>query len=209
MQAKGVTIISDTGDKKQKILDYYNVRLEHHGKSPRALDWGSKEVQEKRFEILLAIGDVENCRILDVGCGLGDLYRYLTEKGIKCEYVGYDINPRFIESCRESYPEAKFEVVNIMDEKPSEAFDYVVTSGMFNLGFEGDLDLIEQVFVSFYNAASSGVGCNFTSTLGDFQNPEVDYFEPAEIARMIQKTTRNFVVRHDYLPHDFTIYAYK
>lgn len=52
-----------------------------------------------------------NSKILDIGCGTGrlakPLYSYL-EKGT---YVGYDINPHFIQYCRNSYNDNRFNFI--------------------------------------------------------------------------------------------------
>jgi SAM-dependent methyltransferase len=198
-----------SGEKKKQILEYYNRKFDQFGKSPKALDWGSQEVQERRFEVLLGIGSVKNCKVLDVGCGLGDMYAYIKNRGFEVEYVGYDINPRFIEHCRENYPDAKFEIMNIQEDQVKEQFDYIFTSGMFNVGFDGDLNLIGDIVRTFYNMTNMGTAVNFTSTLGDFQSPNIDYYDPSEIVALAKTITRDIVLRHDYLPHDFTLYLYK
>jgi len=204
-----LVVIDMSEDRTESILEYFSSRFDKFGDSPKTLDYGSTEVQEKRFDILLKIGDINDCKILDIGCGLGHLFRYIRSRGIAVDYVGYDINSRFIEDCKEKYPEARFELFNIEEKEPQEEFDYVFSSGIYNYGFNGDLNIVMDVINKFFKASKKGSAHNFISILGDFQNPEVNYFDPAEIAGLIQKTTRNYVVRHDYLPHDFTIYMYK
>jgi SAM-dependent methyltransferase len=196
-------------DRITKILEYYDTRYDEYGKSSKALDWGSREVQDLRFDVLLAIGPIDNCKILDVGCGLGDMYAHICKRDVKVEYFGYDINPRFVNDCRKTYPEATFEVFDVMEDKPRGSFDYIFSSGMFNVGFGGKPQLIKTIIQGFYEHANKGVACNFTSTLGDFQNPSIDYYNPAEIISSFKNISRQFVLKHDYLPHDFTVYLYK
>src|SRR5581483_12340535 len=70
--------------------------------------WSIPDKQEN-FEIFLEITEltdtpIQGARILDVGCGTGDLAGFLADKHIK-EYVGIDIFEPAIEKAQEKYPE--------------------------------------------------------------------------------------------------------
>ena len=55
---------------------YFN-NYQQFGYSVKSLGWGSTESQEKRFKALSEVGIDNGDRVLDVGCGFGDLYFYL------------------------------------------------------------------------------------------------------------------------------------
>src|SRR5687768_8485487 len=57
---------------------------------------------------------VRGAKLLDVGCGTGSLLDYLPED---IEYVGFDLNPAYIEAARERYGQrAKFFCVRVGSE---------------------------------------------------------------------------------------------
>jgi 2-polyprenyl-3-methyl-5-hydroxy-6-metoxy-1,4-benzoquinol methylase len=53
-----------------------------------------------------AIGLERGARVIDVGCGTGDITRTLLERGF--EVVGVDINAAAVERCRRELPLARF-----------------------------------------------------------------------------------------------------
>ncbi len=59
----------------------------------------------------LVVGD----SVLDVGCGLGHLYEYVTKLRPDIEYLGLDQSADILERARARYPSAKFKRGNIYD----------------------------------------------------------------------------------------------
>ena len=58
---------------KLYIQKFHEDKIEKYGsESAKSLAWFSEEDQLKRFEILAEIGDLNNCSVLDIGCGNGD-----------------------------------------------------------------------------------------------------------------------------------------
>lgn len=93
---------------------------------------GSREEFESlgrgKMEFLVTRGLTPDSRILDVGCGTGQLAQplvpYLSKKGL---YVGTDIAPEAIAFCRGKYPQANFRFeVNGMTSLPLEKLDFHV-----------------------------------------------------------------------------------
>jgi len=71
-------------------------------------------------------------RILDVGCGAGSLLDHLPRS---VEYVGYDLNPRYIAAARERYGDrGRFFQARVGDPLPLEhgAFDLVVAKAILH-----------------------------------------------------------------------------
>ena len=117
---------------KERIIKRYNERFEKYGADIRTLAVGNMERQIVRYEVLSQIGDLNNCSVLDVGCGFGDFYGFLLSKGLRVKYTGYDMNPNLIEVAKIKYPSAKFEIKDFFSEDVNEEFDYVVSSSAFN-----------------------------------------------------------------------------
>lgn len=70
-----------------------------------------------------SIKQAKNKRILDLGCGTGDLIKFLNPS----EYIGLDINQNFIKIAKKKYPDFRFIVADITKVRlPKEKFDYVI-----------------------------------------------------------------------------------
>ncbi|MBU4266715.1 MAG: class I SAM-dependent methyltransferase [Candidatus Altiarchaeales archaeon] len=82
------------------------------------------------FPSLLDIfGDVENKKILDLGCGSGDFAQLLAERG--ADVVGVDISEKWIEICKKEHANAQnlnFFVADgsNLEQLADESFDFVV-----------------------------------------------------------------------------------
>lgn len=63
---------------------------------------------------------------LDLGCGFGDTYDLFNRNGMDIRYVGIDVIPNFIRSCRKRYPDGEFIVGRIQEiPHPDGSFDLV------------------------------------------------------------------------------------
>ena len=192
------------------IVGFYSRLVGKHEFDPRALDWGSRESQELRFSVLAQIGQLEGMGILDVGCGLADLLDYLQRSGTSVDYRGYDLAPAMIKHARQRFPQARLEVRDLMaDPKPSPQFDYVMASGIFYLRQAEPMAYIERMVHRMFALCRRGVAFNTLSTQASRRNPGEFYADPARVLKICLKITSRVVLRHDYLPHDFTVYLYK
>ena len=196
---------------KRIILSYHSARLAKYGEDVRSL-WGSVQSQQVRFEVLSGMGNFDNKRILDVGCGFGDFYAFLKEQNVHPKkYVGIDINREMIAIGKLRLPEAIFQVRDILDDEMSEKFDYVVASGIFSLESPNWQALTEKKICKMYQLCEIGVGFNLLSffTLGE-KTADSHYANPVDILDFIfRNLTTSILLRHDYRPNDFTIYIYK
>jgi SAM-dependent methyltransferase len=149
---------------------------------------------------------------LDVGCGFGDLHDFLERKGIAVRYTGLDIQPAFIEEARKRHPNDEFTCAGI-EEFPSDArFDFVFVSGSFNVKFREDQEAwVFRMLRKMFAVAERGVGINLLSTYYDPDHYRADMFycSPERAFTEAQAITRRVTLRHDYLPHDFTLYLYR
>lgn len=196
---------------KKIILHYHSARLAKYGQDVRAL-WGSTESQQIRFKMLSEMGDFNSKSILDVGCGFGDFYTFLKEQNVHPgKYVGIDMNPQMVAVAKGRLPQVTFRVKDILDSKLNEKFDYVVSSGIFPLETPNWQAITEEKIRSMYQLCKIGTGFNLLSsfTLGE-KAADSHYANPLDILDFIFKNlTTRMVLRHDYMPNDFTIYIYK
>ena len=76
---------------------HYDELYRRYGASHQAVQWSSRETQERRFEVLCDVIEPADS-VIDVGCGLGDLLGYLRQrKGFTGRYLGLDFVPGFVE----------------------------------------------------------------------------------------------------------------
>jgi len=69
--------------------------------------------------------------VLDLGCGNGRLYEFLKPKQLN--YIGVDHNSHLLDIARKNFPEAKFQLDDMMDLKLEEgAFDNVFCIAAFH-----------------------------------------------------------------------------
>ena len=61
-----------------RVSNFYTDLLHKNGTdSAQTLNWTNKRNQLVRFDTLIKVGDLRNKKILDFGCGLGDLLDFL------------------------------------------------------------------------------------------------------------------------------------
>jgi len=198
-------------NKKQlkEINDFFNNRYKVHGNSVASLDW-SKETQMLRFEIFSGFQDLNNKTILDVGSGFGDLGHYLKKKYPKVKYTGYDINENFISHC-ENKKDFTFELRNILENPPTKKFDAVYSIGTLNSKFTGNREVTKQYIKRLFDSCNILTAISMTSSYVDkgHKNPLAFYYDPSEMFKYAKTLTKKVTLRHDYLPHDFTLILYK
>lgn len=196
----------------KKVLDFYAQRWGQYRYDTRSLGIGSRESQEARFRVLAEIGDLRGASILDVGCGFGDLLSFLEGQGISARYTGIDIQPPFIQEARTRHPAAEFLCTGIEEFPADRRFDYVLVSGTFNVKFREDQEAwVFRVLRKMFALAERGVGINLLSTYHDEGRFREDMFycPPERAFSEAHNITRWVTLRHDYMPHDFTLYLYR
>jgi ubiquinone/menaquinone biosynthesis C-methylase UbiE len=174
--------------------------------------WGSVDSQEKRFRVLTEIGNLDNDSILDVGCGLGAYFDYIHKTHLNLSYTGIDINLNMIQEAQQRHSDIEFIHTNIIADTHAlndRKFDYVFLSGALNLSTDKHHDTIESIMKEMFALAKKGVAINFLSVFSDYLTPGEYYCNPEDILQLAFSITKKVVLRHDYMPHDFTIYLYK
>lgn len=194
------------------ISDTYNKMLADGVNDAERVGWGSADSQEKRFSVLTEIGDLDNDTILDVGCGLGAYFDYIHNAYPNLSYTGVDINPNMIQEAQQKHSDIEFIHTDITSDSHAlndRKFDYVFLSGALNLSTDKHHDTIENIMKEMFALANKGVAANFLSLFSDYLTPGEYYCNPENILQTAFSITKKITLRHDYMPHDFTIYLYK
>jgi SAM-dependent methyltransferase len=195
----------------EETTRWYEEKVRQYGFDHRGLGFRNRSSQEKRFEALLELGDFDARRVLDVGCGFGDLLEFLMSRGIRPVYTGLDVCEPMIQRCRERFvgDPGRFICADVLDYRPTETFDYVVASGIFGLDAEGARERIRPTLERVFEWSRIGAAVNFLSA--NYPHP-VDgriYVEPGKALEAGLSLTPAARLDHTYLPNDFTLHLYR
>ncbi|MCX8027384.1 MAG: class I SAM-dependent methyltransferase [Thermodesulfovibrionales bacterium] len=195
---------------KEYVLSFFNQTLALHGNRPEALRWTMKG-QLRHYETIVHVAkDISGTRILDFGCGKGDFYGYLMNRGIMVDYTGIDINQNLISLAKMNHPEARFMCIDILQEDLNEVFDYIFICGVFNLKFQGIEDTIKEVLRKVFRICTTAVAFNALSAHTPKKEFVLNYIYPEDILRFaITELTPFVALRHDTMSYDFNLFLYK
>jgi len=192
----------------KKIYNYYQNLFEQYGYDPKSIGWGSKNgKQSLRFEILCEIGQLSHSTILDVGCGFGDLYAYLCYRQIKVKYHGLDINQNLIEMGKKLYPRISLEFRDFEKKKFNKKFDWILASGITSHG--STYPHLTTIMKEMFRICKKGFAMNFVSNKVDYKVKNLFYGSPEKILSITKSISNRYILRHDYMPYEFTLYVYK
>ncbi len=80
---------------------------------------------------------------------------------------------------------------------------------MFNNKISDNEKFIRTTLLKLIKFAKKGLAFNLISNYVNYRDKELYYASPEEIFSFCKKLSRYVVLRHDYMPFDFTIYIYK
>ena len=201
-----------------RVLAYYREFLDHD-EDARKVSWRARYDQELRFEQLLEVVDdsLTGYSLLDLGCGLGDLRRYLAQTGREgVEYVGVDIVPEMIEAARARDPEGEYVCCDVLreDPAPGRRFDVVVCSGALTVRVPDHALFVRSMIRRMTELADKAVAVNLLSDRyfrvmpAARHDPDLYYADAAALYRECRDLARWVVLREDMLMSDFTLYLY-
>jgi len=191
---------------------------DHPEGSVLTVGWGNKASQEDRFFRLLDVGDMKDKSVLDVGCGMGDFYRYMCWNGHEpSRYVGIDMMEDTIEKAKAFHSKekdcVKSEVEFICTDLASYdagTFDYVVASGIFSVKTDDWWPHMVSTVQKMLNISTTGVAINFLSASHRNKVDGSMYVFPSTVLSALMRDVSPWVVlMHDYRTNDFTVLLYK
>lgn len=200
-----------SSSRPEQTTRWYEDKVRRYGFDHRGLGFRNRSSQEKRFEALLGLGEFAGRRLLDVGCGFGDLLEFLMLHGIRPIYTGLDVCKPMVQRCQERFQGdvAHFVCADVLEYQPEQQFDYVVASGIFGLDAEGARERIRPTLERLFGWSRIGTAVNFLSA--NFPNPVEGriYVEPGKALEAGLALTPAVRLDHSYLPNDFTLHLYK
>ena len=105
-------------------------------------------LQKSLFSKLLGkIGNLENKKVLEIGCGIGRWAKYLMEKEPTIQYTGIDVSPKMVDIAKKRVPSANF--LNISGDNlifQDESFDLVFSiTVLHHIPYEKQLKAIREI----------------------------------------------------------------
>ena len=190
---------------------FYENHIRRFGYGYRALGFGRRSSQEKRFATALALGDFHGKRLLDVGCGFGDLLAWLNARGIEPRYTGMDICKPMIERCRKRFAGtgARFLIGDALTFVTDHPYDYIVASGIFGYAAKDTRKRVQPTLERLFDLTRIGMAVNFLSRCAATRSPGRLYLHPADVLQFALKLTPAVRLEHTYMPNDFTLCLYR
>ena len=184
---------------------FYAASIKRHGISAQGVQWRSTENQQKRFgqiASLIRAGE-GTVRIVDAGCGFGDLYRFLLPLlGRRMEYVGVDSYEAMVQISRARTQGEIYHKNVLYDSLPRG--DYYVCSGALNILTPSESDrFIRRCF----EASRKGFVFNFLE--GEDASATYNYLQPAAVEALARELGAVCILRRGYLSDDCTAAFYR
>ena len=154
-------------DYAKRIEDTYIKANKLSGDKDEVL-WFDDKAIDRYIELLQF--STQGDKILDFGCGLGILASVTPAPN----YMGVDVQDRFIKKCKEEYPSHNFKTIDNINDIDW-TWDWFVASGAFTTGFK-DFSMLERTIDKAVEKSSRGVAFNFLVTRHKNQNAIFNYY---------------------------------
>ena len=181
---------------------FYLAALQKHGINAKALCWNSKEHQQIRFEVIRQAlpTNLSNLSIADAGCGFGDFYLFLQERGEEPKaYIGIESLERFVHIAQEK-TKRNILYLDVLTEALPKA-DYYICSGTLNTLTSFECFLFVKKCL---DASNYGVVFNFL--YGNKESDIYNYIDDENIDGMLREFHAEiFFDRSGYIKNDRTL----
>lgn len=196
----------------EEIKRFYQEKFEKYGDNSKSLLWADRGASHQRFRQFWAEIDFNNKKVLDVGCGFGELGNFLIKRYKNVNYLGVDIVPEFITLGKKKYPKLDLRVADYLGDKIDGNHDVVIASGILNSNIDDNMGFRKTAIKKLFSLTKNILAFNM---LGLYPQPEnkddsnVWYANSLEILKYCLSLTRRVILRAHYNPKDFTIIMYK
>ena len=126
-----------TSEEKRKIVkDDYNAIADTYAKCYSEIEYCKAYIDE-------FIASLAGKKVLDIGCGAGQITDYLTQRGIGT--IGIDFSEELLKIAKQNFPNSKLILADICDYEQKEQVDGIITKDvLFHLSDENLLHVLQK-----------------------------------------------------------------
>lgn len=188
----------------QAARERYGARFARHGAAVKALGWDTAAHQRARFTRAAEL--LAGSSVLDVGCGFGDFYGFLQERGqAPGRYEGLDLLPAFAAEAQRRHGGrgASFSAGDFFAGTPRPRADTVIALGILNFRLASPADNYAYVRLFLKRALASARrrvifdGISRRRAPGWPEEKAIFYADPARIAALVADASPSFRLMHD------------
>ena len=126
-----------SAEKRKIVKDDYNAIAKTYAKCYSEIDYCKTYIDE-------FVSTLSGKKVLDIGCGAGQITGYLTQKEIGA--IGIDFSEELLKIAKQKFPSSKFILADICEYEQKEQVDGIITKDvLFHLSDE-DLIAVLQKF---------------------------------------------------------------
>lgn len=202
----------------------YEELFDNWGYNENALIMPSDRRNIRYYELLKnsKIFEMTNCngyRILDAGCGFGNVIDYLHVIGkSNFSYTGIDVVDSFLEEGRIRHSNVdgdyKFLKRDLFIESVDDLdFDFAISSQAFNWKYdkneEQNYDVIFTIIAKLFRKSNDGVAFNFFSDKVQYMKEDTAYHNPGRILEFAYSLSNNIIIDNTCMPYEPTVAIFK
>ena len=192
---------------KLLVDEIYSRYIDIHNKnSIECVGWlDGTENSRLRFQKIYEGGIGNDDSILDVGCGVAHLHTYLKNQGWNGKYLGVDPNKKAIDMIDEDINAMHGTIEDLPDFMK---YDWVIASGVFNLGLKEEHSL--WIIDNMISHANKGIIFNMLQA--PYPDSQYEAYYPDRIKEKLNRFDHKKIeIVEDYMGDDaeFTVYFYK
>lgn len=203
------------------LLDKLKIKYYHHRRAKisgadkaRAQGWYSYDSQQVRFEALCQPLELTGKKVLDLGCGYGDLKHYLDETNSRqlnannriASYLGIDQQRTFVDAAKTRFVNSEnTDFINADFSKmrlPN--VDVIIVSGALNY-FSREWNYLYNMITAMYERTGYAVAFNLLDSRYFTSGKTLVAYDPHEVWDFCLSLCPNSQLIDNYAENDFTI----
>ncbi len=207
----------------EDIIKHYEACLEKNKGTSKEVDWPTEEGANIRYKVMCEVaGGIQKIystspTILDYGCGTASILPVCFPGGY-FYYTGCDASAKMIKEAKKRYPKAEFFHSPFEKKLPKRTWDYIIANGVFtekrNYTWMYMYNILENELRKLLQHTTKGIAFNIMnphSLPPNTQREELFFMSYGSIDTMLRENLHitKYIIRADYLPYEYTVYAYK
>lgn len=192
----------------------YNDRIKTLGFNSVALGWTRPNVEIRLKALINCLPfDISGMSVLDVGCGLGDLYVLLKDRDVN--YTGIDINQKLIDHCVNLNFGCNFICMDIheysLHADKHQQPNVVFLSGLFNHKREDKQErkFLESTIRKAFELSTHGVVFNVLTDKVDYFTEHNFNHSPNQIINLAYSLSNCVILDNTVLKYELSVGVFK